>query len=217
MNLISRLYNTKFIQNCLAVRRKKRVEFILSKVKVFDNMSILDVGCGIDGRSFENFIPDNYNIIGIDIRPKNKVTIKHPGFKYLQINATDLNIFKDKQFDLCVSIGMIEHVCNPNTLEIIAHEIDRVSKQYVVIVPWKYSWIEPHYKIPFFALLPYSLKLLLIRVFNLNNQREFVKSNPNYLRNNTQWLSNKQYKKIFPGSKCYLTNTLETVAIIKKE
>ena len=96
-------YKTKLVQNILAKRRKKRAKFVLSKVNTFPNMSILDVGCGPDSRSFEDFIPKNYKITGIDILDEKEVATKHPNFKYVQQDAQDLSMFGDNEFDLAVS------------------------------------------------------------------------------------------------------------------
>lgn len=85
-------YKTKFLQSLLLKRRIKRVEFILSKVNVFDGMSILDIGCGPNGRSFEDHIPHNYKITGIDIIDEEKVKTDYPNFKYLKHNAENLSI-----------------------------------------------------------------------------------------------------------------------------
>jgi ubiquinone/menaquinone biosynthesis C-methylase UbiE len=168
------IYNNKVIQKSLSKRRELRAKFILSKVNITPEMSILDVGCGGDGRSFENFLPDTYKIIGIDLLDESVVKISHKNFVYIKTDAQDLSLFPDKQFDLTVSIGMMEHICNRDALDRMAKEIDRVSKQFLIVVPWKYAVIEPHFKFPFFSLLPYKLQIILTKILNLHNLRELV-------------------------------------------
>ena len=206
-----------FIQRILVSRRKKRIAQALSKVTTKQNMKIIDVGCGIDGRSFENYIPQNWDITGIDLKDPSKVDHTYPNFKYLQQNAENLNQFADKQFDLAVSIGLLEHVIDNKAFQKTVLEIRRVAKQHIVMVPAKYSWVEPHYGFPFFPLFPYSIQVSLVKAFNLANARKNVKLDPNFIKKGIIWRSNKEYQKAFPESKIYLTQTLEQIAIIKKD
>lgn len=206
----------KFIKSILRYRRKLRVLKALQKIDVFDNMNVLDIGCGPDGRSFEDFIPNTWKITGIDIKDEKFIKHSHPNFKYIKADATDLSFFGDKQFDLVVSIGMLEHVTNMPSFQKIVSNIHRVAQQYIVIVPWKNAFIEPHFGIPFFALFPHKFKIFLIKLLNLSNLKSYVMEDPGYLNDNYMWLSNKEYKKHFPGSKIYVSQTLDTIAIVKR-
>ena len=209
-------YKSKFIQFLLHRRRQNRVNFLLSKVRCFPGMSVLDVGCGPDGRSLEVFLPSDYQIVGIDLCDEREIDVCHPQFAYFKQDAQDLECFSDKQFHLTISIGMMEHICDPVTLRKICSEIIRVSRQYIVVVPWKYAWIEPHFRLPFFQLMPSNLQRTLTMFFNLHNLREKIRHDQAYISKNYQWLSNKEWRQIFVGSKIYLSPTLETIAIVKR-
>jgi ubiquinone/menaquinone biosynthesis C-methylase UbiE len=188
----------------------------MSLVDNYERMHILDVGCGPDGRSFENYVDVSYKIIGIDILDENRVHCNHPNFTYIKKDAGDLKVFQDKQFDLTVSIGMMEHICNRQVLTKIAQQIQRVSRQFIIVVPWKWAWIEPHFKFPFFQLLPYNMQLLLTRILNLHNLRDAVTRDREYIKNHYQWLPSAEWNNIFWDSKTYVTPTLETIAIVKR-
>ena len=211
------LYKTKSIQSLLSKRRRKRAEFILSKVNVYEGMSILDIGCGPNGRSFEDHISPNYKITGIDILDGEKVKTDYPNFKNLKQDAEVLSIFSDREFDLVVSIGMMEHICDEDALHNMSSEIARVSKQSVIVVPWKYEFIEPHFKFPFFQLLPYFLKVFLTKALNLHNLGKSVEFDSDYIRKNYQWFSNKRWSDVFKGLKCFVTTHLDTIAIVKTD
>ena len=142
----------KLISKILAKRREIRLRFCLSKLSLFKEMKILDIGCGKSGRSLENFLARDFKITGIDLFEKEEVNIYHPGFNYIKRDAKNLSIFDDGEFDVTFCIGMLEHICDRNELLKIAGEIRRISKQYVIIVPSKWAWIEPHFKLPFFSL-----------------------------------------------------------------
>ena len=204
------------IRKALAYRRRSRVDFMLSKVVVANNMTVIDIGCGIDGRSFDEYVPEDWEITGVDILPIERVHHKHPRFSYIQQHAQDLSRFKDHKFDLAVSIGMLEHITEEPVFKCIVSELRRVAKQYIVVVPYKYCWIEPHYGVPFFPLLPYSIKLAVVKALNLSNHREAVTRDPQYINKNYRWLSNAQYRLEFPDSTIHLLPTLETIAITKK-
>lgn len=207
---------TPLIRKIFKYRRKARVDFVLSKIVIKDNMNVLDIGCGIDGRSFEDHVLyANWIITGVDILPAERIHHKNHNFTYIQQNAQNLSQFKDEEFDLVVSIGMLEHITEDALFRRIVSEIRRLAKQYIVIVPNKYCWIEPHYGVPFFSLLPYSMKLALVKIFNLSNHRNVVREDPNYIRRNFRWLSNSEYLEAFPDAKIYTLPTLETIAIIK--
>jgi ubiquinone/menaquinone biosynthesis C-methylase UbiE len=81
----------------------------------------------------------------------------YPDFQYVQQNAQDLSQFKDNEFDLAVSIGLLGHVIEEKSFKKIVLEIRRVAKQHIVMVPAKICSIEPHYGFPFFPLFPYSI------------------------------------------------------------
>jgi ubiquinone/menaquinone biosynthesis C-methylase UbiE len=208
------IYRMGFFQYILKLRRMRRAKNILGNFDISKNISIIDIGCGINGRSFSDYVPSNFNIVGVDIIDNSQIMHNHLNFKYYKMDAAYLSIFTDKQFDMAVSIGMMEHICDNNKLLNIAKEIRRVAKKYVVIVPYRYAWIEPHFKFPFFSILPSYLQLLTTRLFNLHNLGNAVRRNSNYIVENYQWLTAKEWLKIFPGAHIKLMGTLETIAII---
>lgn len=204
------------IRKALAYRRRFRVDFMLSKVVVTNNMRVIDIGCGIDSRSFDEYVPEDWEITGVDILPIERVHHKHPRFLYIQHDAQDLSRFKDHEFDLAVSIGMLEHITEEPVFKRIVSELRRVAKQYIVVVPYKYCWIEPHYGVPFFPIFPYSIKLAIVKALNLSNHREAITRDPQYISKNFRWLSNAQYKLEFPDSTIHLLPTLDVIAITRK-
>jgi hypothetical protein len=179
-------------------------------------MKIIDIGCGIDGRSFEDFISPEWKITGVDVHEKERINHSHKNFVYVKGDATDLRQFGDHEFDLAISIGMLEHITNESMFKSVVSNIRRVAKQYIVIVPYKYALIEPHYGFPFFPIIPYSLKLIIIKLLNLSNHREAVKNDPEYVNKNYMWLSNAEYKAHFPGSSVHIAPTMDTIAIVLK-
>lgn len=205
------------IQKILAYRRKKRVSFLLAKVVTKPRMRIIDLGCGPDGRSFEDFVSPEWQIVGVDVLPPEKIHITHPGFTYVQQDARNLNRFHDKEFDLLVSFGMLEHVIDEEIYRQVVSEIIRVSQQYIVVVPNKYALIEPHYGFPLFALYPHFIKSALVRILNLSDARRDLKKDPDFIRKRCTWRSSAECKKSFPGSRIHILPTLDSIAIVKSD
>lgn len=206
----------KFFQRILITRRRLRINQALSKIATKQDMRIIDIGCGIDGRSFEDFISPEWKIIGVDLLDKEKINHSHPNFFYVKGDASDLSQFDDNEFDLAVSIGMLEHITDKTMFERAVSNIRRVAKQYIVIVPYKFALIEPHYRFPLFPIIPYSAKLKIIKLLNINNHREAIINDPEYVNKHYIWLSNSEYKKYFPESIIYIAPTMDTIAIVYK-
>jgi len=204
------------LQKMLALRRKKRVDLVLSKIATKPQMKILDLGCGPDGRSFEDYVPPGWQIIGVDVIPPEKIHIKHPGFTYIQQDARDLSRFQDKEFDLLVSFGMLEHITDNDKYYQIVSEIIRVARQYVLVIPYKYALLEPHFGFPFFSVYPYFVQKALVKIFNLSDARKDLKKDPEFIRKRLVWRSNAQCKKDFPGSRIHILPMLDSIAVVKK-
>jgi ubiquinone/menaquinone biosynthesis C-methylase UbiE len=102
---------------------------------------ILDIGCS-SGADFLQFFKDieGVNLTGIDIAPQN---IQQSNVTFLQMDA-EATPFQNKSFDLTVSIGVLEHIEPIEKLSKVIAEIDRVSKEYVIIVPNILTFLEPH-------------------------------------------------------------------------
>lgn len=214
-SLQERVHQALVGSSLLARRRALRATFFLRRVQRWPGMKVLDVGCGVNGRSFEDFAPEDMEIEGIDLHDPAAVSFAHPGFRYVQRSATELHHYADGQFDLVVSIGMMEHITEGAVLRRMAEEIDRVGRQYVIVVPWRYAIVEPHFKFPFFQLLPYEAQLGLTRALNLHRAADKVRADPTHIRRQYQWFTSAEWQAIWPGSKVHVSPTLDTIAIVK--
>lgn len=88
-----------FVRTILAARRRRRVEFLLDKIKTKPNMKVIDIRCGIDGRSFEDYVPTNWQIVGVDLHDDARIAHSHPNFNYLKQDAQDLSQFSNNEFN----------------------------------------------------------------------------------------------------------------------
>lgn len=202
------------VRRLLAARRRARFRFLMRQVRTWDDMRVIDLGCGRTGRSTTDFAPAGWRIVGVDRLAPAQVRHRHPGFRFVPGSVRDLSAFGDGEFDLAIAVGLLEHVTDPADLASAAREIRRVARQYVLVVPNRYAWIEPHYSVPLFGVLPRHLQNGLIRAFDLHGHRDAVRRDPAFLAGRTRWRPTREYLALFPGARARLTPTLETVAIV---
>jgi SAM-dependent methyltransferase len=203
------------VRRLLQARRRARFRFLVSHVRTWEGMRVLDVGCGRSGRSTTDFAPASWSIVGIDRISPDVVAHRHPGFSYVQGDARDLSRFRDDVFDLAISVGLLEHVTDPTAFADVAREIQRVAPQHGLIVPYRYAWIEPHYWVPFFPLLPRGLQDVVAGMVDRHARRGSGRGDARGPHRRISWRSNAEYRAAFPGSRTLLTPTLETVLIVR--
>jgi SAM-dependent methyltransferase len=178
-------------------------------------MTVLDLGCGIDGRSFSDHADPSWTITGVDLNPPERVSHGHPRFTYRQADATDLRDFADRSFDLAVCVGMLEHLTDETAFGRACAEIRRVAAQYLVVVPYRWAWIEPHYGVPFFGALPDRAQRALVSALDLSGHRSVLAKDPQAIRRHTRWRSNREYRSAFPGARIRFLPVMDTIAIVK--
>lgn len=175
-------------------RKRKRYEKIIKLLDLKPHEKVLNLGSG-KGYTFEDFNKEN-PIIGMDIFPENKNVIKQKNFKYLQ-RKKDILPFKDNEFDVVVSIGVLEHIQPEESFEKTCEEIQRVGKKFLVIVPSLSTIIEPHYGFPFFQLLTLKTKKFLQKKMRL---KYLEKGQGDNSYEEIRYLKKKDWKKLFPDS-----------------
>lgn len=200
------------LNRVLAYKRYIRYLFLNKILNISKKDSIIDVGCGELGRSYEVFNTSN-KILGTDIFSPDKIDERlrsQPNFAYLQCDATDMSIFSDNEFDAAICIGMLEHITDKHQLLRISNEIRRVARKYAVCVPWRYTPIEPHFKLPFFQFYPETLQYRLIRGLNLHGLGE---QTFDHFKSHYQWLSVREWREYFPECRISLSPTIFLMVI----
>ena len=72
----------KIFQPIFEARRRLRARHALSKIATKQDMKIIDIGCGTDGRSFEDFISPEWKITGVDLHNKERIKSKIEGIEF---------------------------------------------------------------------------------------------------------------------------------------
>lgn len=96
---------------------------------------ILDVGCGRHSFMSEVIKSQGFNAIGLDIFEPNVIEAKqHNIYQDVLVGDARQLPFKDKQFDLAVSIEVLEHLNKEDGEKALA-ELERVSNTVVITTP----------------------------------------------------------------------------------
>ena len=123
---------------------KRFLKKILEEIKNKKVINILDIGCG-EGQSDKYFLKNlpKIKITGIDVDDKaiSEAKSNCPKMIVKKNNIYNLS-FKDKSFDLVISLEVLEHLSNPQKA---LKEIKRVSNKFIISVPYE----------PYFSLLSF--------------------------------------------------------------
>ncbi|MCJ8283584.1 MAG: class I SAM-dependent methyltransferase [Rivularia sp. ALOHA_DT_140] len=128
----------------------------------------------------------------------------HPNIKTAVGDATNLSQFGDKEFDIVFSNSVIEHLFIYDNQVKMASEIKRIGKRYFIQTPNKYFPIEPHFQFPLFQFFPLSMKVMLIRNFQLGwRKKAETKQKAVETVTEIRLLGIKELHNLFPNSKIY--------------
>ena len=113
--------------------------------------------------------------------------------------AINMKEYKDDCFDLAYSNSVIEHVGDFEKQKMMAKEIRRVAPHGYLQTPNKYFFMEPHFLFPYFQLIPRSIRIILIKRFQLGNyKRASSKEEAEQIVDSVRLLSYKDILFLFP-------------------
>ena len=135
----------------------------------------------------------------------------YPNFNSVKGDATDLSIYKDKEFDIVFSNSVIEHLFTKEKQVLMAKEVQRVGKYHFIQTPNKYFFIEPHYMLPLFQFLPRKLQLFILTKTPLSRGKKKPKQSAASSLDEIRLLSFNEMKELFPESKYYKEKFIGTV------
>jgi SAM-dependent methyltransferase len=165
---------------------------------------VLDFGCG-SGNMVEEYCAAGYDAFGCDIRVANES-------EHIRRISSEAGLlpFADDSFDFVFSDQVMEHIPDH---ALAFTEIRRVMKPNAVslhIFPARLKPTEGHVFVPFGGLIQSRWWLRLWALCGIRNSfqkgksvRETVELNLNYLRNQTNYLSKSQIKRVVS---CYFDN-----------
>jgi len=176
--------------------RKKRMANFLKSIDPQSTEKILDIG----GTVF------NWKLIGYKNAvvllnlsvPKNANEEQPSNFSFVIGDGTALQ-YGDKEYDICFSNSVIEHVGTSEEQKMFAQEICRVGKRIWLQTPAKSFFLEPHYITPFIHWLPKHYQKKLLRNFSIWGL--ISRPTQQYIDNfvdQTKLLTFKEVRDLFP-------------------
>jgi SAM-dependent methyltransferase len=120
--------------------------------------SILDVGfTDKEHNPSANFLEKHYPYLGkitaLGVETPEFFSKKYPEVKAVQYDG-NIFPFKDKEFDICWSNAVIEHVGNRDKQLLFLKEMNRTAKSVFFTTPNKYFPVEVHSRTPLLHYLP---------------------------------------------------------------
>jgi SAM-dependent methyltransferase len=130
--------------------------FIL-KMKPSENTTIVDIGTTseitLEANYLEKIYPFKKNINCCSLSDGVKIINAYPGVRHVKVESTKLP-FNSKQFDICYSNALLEHVGDSNSQKQLFNEMIRIAKRVYMMVLNRYFPIEHHTSLPFIHWLP---------------------------------------------------------------
>jgi hypothetical protein len=150
-----------FAYRISAFNRARKWSLFMSEMCPTHETMVLDVGFCEDEYSLtDNYIekhyphPERLTALGVD-------TALKFARRYPQVRAVTYDgkrfPFADKQFDICWSAAVLEHVGGPDAQELFLKEIKRVSRRAFVTTPNRLFPVEVHTRTPLLHYLPKNL------------------------------------------------------------
>ncbi len=137
LDFYSKIYTPLFDKNY--TKSLNRAGVALEKFEIFmkkndikiENM--IDVGCAW-GKTLKYWKKNNVPVTGVDVCKKIVLKNRGKGHDCHLASATDLSMFKDKQFDLYMATDVYEHL-RAKDLPHAIEEAKRITRRYFLIRP----------------------------------------------------------------------------------
>lgn len=116
-------------------------------------------------------------------------------------DATSLESFADRSFDIAFSNSVIEHLFTFENQMLMAREMRRVGRAYFVQTPNYWFPVEPHFHIPAWQWLPLTVRMAVLQRRTCGWQRQ----RPDPARawrdvNEVRLLTKSELRQLFPNS-----------------
>lgn len=142
----------------------------------------------------------NISIVLLNLEQKD---ILNPIFKSLVGNATAMDEFEDKSFDIVFSNSVIEHLKIFENQKKMADEIKRVGRTYFVQTPNKFFPVESHYALPFAQFFPKNLLFFLLTKTKLSRLNRWRPEDAAQYLDEIKLLGATELLSLFPEANIY--------------
>jgi hypothetical protein len=170
--------------------RRKRMDMLVSKLRIHGSEQILDVG---GTSAFWSGTGYEANVTLLNIKEQDQIL----PFKWVVGDACDLSRYGDGEWDVVVSNSVIEHVGDYSRQQVMASEVRRVANRYWVQAPYMHFPIEPHFLFPLFQYLPTRTKHVVARHWPISYPK-MSGNDPVEVADTTRLLNKKEWRSLWP-------------------
>lgn len=165
-------------------------------------VKILDVGGTVEyWQSFKDCL---HRKVYVTLFNLEKIEVDLPWVNSIQGDIRDMTNCENNKYDVVFSNSMIEHLGSFGDQNIAANNIRRVGRRYFIQTPDYYFPIEPHFVFPFFHYLPVSLRVCLLRHFDLGwIPKETDPDKARQIISSIRLLKLNEIKALFPEATIY--------------
>jgi SAM-dependent methyltransferase len=150
-----------FAEKVSAFNRSRKWNIFLSEFPPNSSTRLLDVGFNaIEYSSVDNYVEKHYpfpeQVTALGVDSPEAFSKRYPRVRAVRYDGNTFP-FGDKDFDVCWSNAVIEHVGDEAKQLLFLQEIRRVAKRGFITTPNKMFPIEVHTRTPFLHWLPKSV------------------------------------------------------------
>ncbi|HWI91657.1 MAG TPA: class I SAM-dependent methyltransferase [Flavisolibacter sp.] len=199
MNLLKKIADNSSKESLAHSMRFKRFIYFKGLLEKLNTpVKILDIGGTQEYWINMGLDDNNYKITLLNL---SKQAITSPNFDSVVGDATNLQNYPDKSFDVVFSNSVIEHLFTKEGQRKMAAEVKRVGIYYFIQTPNYFFPIEPHFLFPAFQFLPRRIRTLLLNKFDLGHMSREKDINQARLKiEEVRLLTVKEMKELFPES-----------------
>jgi len=175
-------YKNKITYKISMFNRTRKYNDFINIFSPTPDTTILDVGYNDNEyRDTENFLEKNYpylsKITALGIMEPRNFNISYPEVRTVSYDG-NIFPFKDKEFDICWSNAVIEHVGNFDKQVFFVKELIRTGRSVFFTTPNRLFPVEIHNRMP---LLHYLPKRLFDKIMIMLNKTDWIDDKLNML------------------------------------
>jgi hypothetical protein len=194
--------NTVSTSSAVRMRRERFAFFLNLLHQVSKPVHILDIG-GTQ-KFWETMECVDNKDLHITLLNLEAEKTSYRNFSSIVGDATNLTGIARDAFDVVFSNSVIEHVGGLGQQQMMAGEIQRVGRRYFVQTPNYFFPLEPHFLFPGFQWLPISVRVFLLRHFELG----WKKRTPDHdearrIVESIRLLRKRELLSLFPDAEIY--------------
>jgi SAM-dependent methyltransferase len=154
----SRLFHFDFVRALGDAPRRALFDFFMRELTPSPDETVLDLGAtSLTNRQenmFELYYPHPARVTAAGSEDASFLEARHPGLKFVRVEAGQPLPFPDDAFDIGFSNAVIEHAGSRDQQALFLSELVRVTRRCFLATPNRWYPVELHTRLPLLHWLP---------------------------------------------------------------